>query len=188
MKHSPYSIKTLFKLLAIIAMALAFAVIIKNGTQISQSNELIQHKQLQTLSHILITQASLSAGHFITNNEQERLLKLANQFASDPLIFDASIYDEEGVKLAASDNALGAHEATGLATPLGSIAIGRQQLIEPIYNEDTVVGFVRLTFEKGKVTAYSDHHYRTNDRSIFLMLLLAFCSGVTLPWLLNRKR
>ncbi len=187
-KQSLFSIRNVIRILAMVGVALSFGIIVQNSVVISQGNQAIQSKQLQTLSNVLVSQASLSAGDFITNNEQERLLTLANQLASDSLVFDATIYDAEGVKLAASEGALSANEAVGLATPLGTAAIGRQQLIEPIYTQDNVVGFVRLTFEKGRVTAFSDHHYRNSDRYMFLMIVLSFVSGIALTLLMHSNR
>lgn len=188
MNQSLFSIRNVIRIIAIIGVIASFAVIVNNSVVISRGNQAIQSKQLSTLSNLLVSQASLSAGDFITNNEQERLLTLTQQLASNSLVLDATIYDAEGVKLAASDNALSAMDATGLTSPLGTIAIGRQQLIEPIYNNESVVGFVRITFEKGRVTAFSDHHYRNSDRYMSLMILLSFASGIALTLLMHSSR
>lgn len=55
----------------------------------------------------------MSAGSMIADQDQERLLALTNQLATDRLVFDASIYDSEGVLLAASDSALSVREVLG---------------------------------------------------------------------------
>ncbi|MGR5488843.1 AhpA/YtjB family protein, partial [Vibrio alfacsensis] len=86
----------------------------------------------------------------------------------------------EGVKIAASTDAKTAREVLGLDTPLSTASIGRQQLVEPIINDHTIIGFVRITFETGKVTAISDHHYRKSDRFMYMMILMSFISGVLL--------
>lgn len=54
-------------------------------------------------------------------------------------------------------------------------------------HDGSLIGFVRITFETGKVTAISDHHYRKSDRYMYLMLLMSFISGVLLTLLLRRK-
>ncbi|EPP21881.1 Lipoate-protein ligase A [Vibrio fluvialis I21563] len=175
------------RILAVLLLAAMFFTTIKNSVVISKGNERIQANQLETLTKVLITQASLSASSMIADQDQERLLALTNQLAQERLVFDATIYDSEGVKLAASDSALSVREVLGLDTPLQTASIGRQQLVEPVMHDGSLIGFVRITFETGKVTAISDHHYRKSDRYMYLMLLMSFISGVLLTLLLRRK-
>ncbi|MFX3723003.1 AhpA/YtjB family protein, partial [Streptococcus suis] len=80
----------------------------------------MQAQQLETLTKVLISQASLSASEMILTKDQERLLKLTNQLAQDRLVFDATIYDAQGVRLASSEDALSVREVLGLDTPLAT--------------------------------------------------------------------
>ncbi|ELL7086736.1 YtjB family periplasmic protein [Vibrio fluvialis] len=187
MDGSLFSFRMVIRILAVLLLAAMFFTTIKNSVVISKGNERIQANQLETLTKVLITQASLSASSMIADQDQERLLALTNQLAQERLVFDATIYDSEGVKLAASDSALSVREVLGLDTPLQTASIGRQQLVEPVMHDSSLIGFVRITFETGKVTAISDHHYRKSDRYMYLMLLMSFISGVLLTLLLRRK-
>ncbi|MBY8023583.1 YtjB family periplasmic protein [Vibrio fluvialis] len=187
MDGSLFSFRMVIRILAVLLLAAMFFTTIKNSVVISKGNERIQANQLETLTKVLITQASLSASSMIADQDQERLLALTNQLAQERLVFDATIYDSEGVKLAASDSALSVREVLGLDTPLQTTSIGRQQLVEPVMHDGSLIGFVRITFETGKVTAISDHHYRKSDRYMYLMLLMSFISGVLLTLLLRRK-
>ncbi|BDU38295.1 SMP protein [Vibrio nigripulchritudo] len=169
-------------------LALLFFSMVQNSVVISKGNEAIQARQLETLTNVLVSQAALSASDMLVNQDQENLLKLTQQLSKDRLVFDATIYDAEGVKLAASSNAKPVREMLGLDTPLGTAAIGRQQLVEPIYNDGAMIGYMRITFEKGRVTAISDHHYRNSDRLMYLMILMSFASGVLITILFRRQR
>ena len=137
--------------LAILSLIAMVAVIGVNSVKITKGNEQIQKNQLETLIKVLVSQASLSAGDMIVNQDQERLLKLTNQLAQDNLVFDATIYDAEGIRLATSDKGKSVREILGLDTPLETARIGKQQLVEPIMHDNSVLGFVRITFETGKV-------------------------------------
>ncbi len=163
------------------------ATITVNSVKITKSNEQIQANQLETLTKVLISQAALSASEMVVEQDQERLLKLTNQLAEDRLVFDATIYDAEGVRLASSDQALSVREVLGLDTPLATARIGKQQLVEPIQHDGSIIGFVRVTFETGKVTAFSDHYYRKSDRYMYTMVLLSFIAGVLITLLLRRR-
>lgn len=187
MDGSLFSFRVVLRSLIIVLLTVMFFITIQNSVVISKGNERIQAKQLETLTKVLINQASLSASTMLAEQDQERLLALTNQLAQERLVFDATIYDAEGVKLAASDSALSAREVLGLDTPLQTASIGRQQLVEPVLHDGSIIGFVRLTFETGKVTAISDHHYRKSDRYMYLMLLMSFISGVLMTLLLRRQ-
>ncbi len=188
MKESLFSIRVFAKVLTIILLALMFFTIVTNSVVISKGNEKIQARQLETLTKVLITQAASSASQALVNQDQEALLDLTDQLATDGLVFDATIYDSEGVRLASSKNALSAREVLGLDTPLATASIGRQQLVEPIFKDRSIVGYVRVTFETGRVTAISDHHYRKSDRYMYIMVLLSFISGVLITLLMRKKR
>ncbi|KAA8676797.1 YtjB family periplasmic protein [Vibrio gigantis] len=188
MNESLFSIRNALRMLALILLATMFVVTIKNTVVISKGNEKIQAKQLETLTKLLISQASLSASKMITQQDQERLLELTNQLSQDRLVFDTTIYDAEGIRLASSEKALSVREVLGLDTPLSTASIGRQQLVEPIYSpEKTIIGFIRVTFETGKMTAISDHHYRKSDRYMIGMVLMGFVSGVLFIMLIRRR-
>ncbi|BER95476.1 YtjB family periplasmic protein [Vibrio cholerae] len=187
MDGSLFSFQVVVRVATVFAVAVMFFITIQNSVVISKGNERIQANQLETLTKVLITQAAMSAGSMIADQDQERLLALTNQLATDRLVFDASIYDSEGVLLAASDSALSVREVLGLDTPLHTASIGRQQLVEPVVHDGSLIGFVRITFETGKVTAISDHHYRKSDHNMYWMLLMSFVSGVLLTLLLRRR-
>ena len=188
MNESLFSIRNALRMLALILLATMFVVTIKNTVVISKGNEKIQAKQLETLTKLLISQASLSASKMIAQQDQERLLDLTNQLSQDRLVFDTTIYDAEGIRLASSAKALSVREVLGLDTPLSTASIGRQQLVEPIYSkENTIIGFIRVTFETGKMTAISDHHYRKSDRYMIGMVLMGFVSGVLFIMLIRKR-
>ncbi|EKO3557060.1 YtjB family periplasmic protein [Vibrio metschnikovii] len=187
MDSSLFSFRVVVRSLTVVLLMGMSVFTIQNSVVISKGNERIQANQLETLTKVLINQASLSASSMLAEQDQERLLALTNQLAQERLVFDATIYDAEGVKLAASNGALSVREILGLDTPLQTASIGRQQLVEPVLYDGSVIGFVRLTFETGRVTAISDHHYRKSDRYMYLMLLMSFTGGVLITLLLRRQ-
>ncbi|MCG9596572.1 YtjB family periplasmic protein [Vibrio sp. Isolate25] len=187
MESSLFSFRMALRALAILSLIAMVGVIGVNSVKITKGNEQIQKNQLETLTKVLVSQASLSAGEMIVNQDQERLLKLTNQLAKDNLVFDATIYDAEGIRLASSDKGKSVREILGLDTPLETARIGKQQLVEPIMHDSAVIGFVRITFETGKVTAFSDHYYRKSDRYMYTMVGMSFIAGLLLAIVIRRK-
>tara|TARA_Y100001956_G_scaffold52786_2_gene51427 strand:- start:202 stop:804 length:603 start_codon:yes stop_codon:yes gene_type:complete len=187
MDSSLFSFRNALRALAILSLVAMVAIIGVNSVKITKGNEQIQQNQLETLTQVLVSQASLSAGDMIISQDQERLLKLTNQLAQDRLVYDATIYDAEGIRLASSDSAKSVRQILGLDTPLETARIGKQQLVEPIIRDNVVLGFVRITFETGRVTAFSDHYYRKSDRYMYTMVGMSFISGLLLAIVIRRK-
>ncbi|MGF1753116.1 YtjB family periplasmic protein [Vibrio makurazakiensis] len=189
MNESLFSLRNALRILALILLAVMLVVTIKNTVVISKGNEKIQAKQLETLTKVLISQAAMSASKMLTQQEQDKLLDLTNQLAQDRLVFDTTIYNAEGIRLASSEKALTVREVLGLDQPLATARIGKQQLVEPIYSpENVIIGFIRITFETGRVTAISDHHYRKSDRYMIGMVVMGFVSGVLFMLLTVRRK
>ncbi|OXE29429.1 SMP protein, partial [Vibrio parahaemolyticus] len=90
MSESLFSVRNALRILALILLCVMLFITIKNSVVISKGNEKIQAQQLETLTKVLISQASLSASEMILTKDQERLLKLTNQLAQDRLVFDAT--------------------------------------------------------------------------------------------------
>ncbi|GAM54369.1 hypothetical protein JCM19231_2258 [Vibrio ishigakensis] len=61
-----------------------FATIVRSSVFISQGNQQIQFKQLQTLTQLLISQASLNASELIVKEDQENLRHLAIDWLKRP--------------------------------------------------------------------------------------------------------
>lgn len=187
MDSSLFSFRMAIRVLAILFLIAGGAMIAVNSVKITKGNEQIQANQLETFTKVLISQASLSAGTMISEGDQERLLRLTNQLSQDKLVFDATIYNAEGIRLASSDKAKSVREILGLDTPLETARIGRQQLVEPIMHDNSIVGFIRMTFETGKLTAFSDHYYRKSDRYMYSMVGVSFVAGFLLAVIIRRK-
>lgn len=90
MSESLFSVRNALRILALILLCVMLFITIKNSVVISKGNEKIQAQQLETLTKVLISQASLSASEMILTKDQERLLQLTNQLAQDRLVFDAT--------------------------------------------------------------------------------------------------
>ncbi|RJX74374.1 SMP protein [Vibrio sinensis] len=187
MDTSLFSFRNALRVLAILALVAMVGVIAVNSVKITKGNEKIQANQLETLTKVLISQAALSASEMIMQQDQERLLKLTNQLAIDNLVFDTAIYNSEGIRLASSDKAKSVREILGLDTPLETARIGKQQLVEPVFHDGVIIGFVRITFETGRVTAVSDHFYRKSDRYMYSMVGMSFIAGLLLNLVVRRR-
>ena len=187
MDGSLFSFKFVVRVTAILLVLAAFFFTAQNSVMISKGNEKIQANQLETLTKLLISQASLTASTLLADQDQDKLIEFTNQLAKNRLVFDASIYDQEGVPLARSTPSLMVRDILGLDTPLQAANIGRQQLVEPIIRDNSIAGFIRITFETGKVTAISDHHYRKSDRYMYLMIIVSFISGVLITLLFQKR-
>ncbi len=128
MNESLFSIRNALRMLALILLATMFVVTIKNTVVISKGNEKIQAKQLETLTkYIISAPAFVSSAGSSTKTVNDRF-ELTNQLSQDRLVFDTTIYDAEGIRLALSEKALSVREVLGLDTPLSTASIGSSNL------------------------------------------------------------
>lgn len=173
------------RLSVLLLCSLALIGMLEYGSLLTQRYYQMLSEQTQTLSRMLVRQAAENAASDITDNNQDKLQKLVNNLSNEPLILDATIYNIEGVTLAKTDNSMPLTQLTGLSTPLAMASIGRQQIVEPIFANKHVIGFVRITLEHNKLLAHAKDqiHYMTRIirgltlASLMIGLLLAFTFG-----------
>lgn len=155
------------------------------GSDLNIRNYQALSEQTQSLSRMVVRQAAETAAPLVIENDQDTLQALVQQISTEPLILDASIYDLEGLTIAKTEDAMPLEQVTGISTPLSVASFGRLQLIEPIFAEEQVVGFMRITLEQGKLLehAASQIEYMTNVTrglilgALFIGFLLAYTFG-----------
>ena len=155
------------------------------GSDLNIRNYRTLSEQTQSLSRMVVRQAAETAAKHVIENNQDTLQTLVQQLSTEPLILDASIYNLEGITIAKTEDAMPLEQVTGLSTPLSVASFGRLQMIEPIYTEGQVIGFMRITLEQGKLLehAASQIEYMTNVTrglilaALFIGFLLAYTFG-----------
>lgn len=135
--------KTLL-LAGITALCVAIVAVILTGVnQFKLGSQLASINQVSNLSHLLVRQqANIFSFLLVKNAKTDELVDALDSFAKEDFIIDANIYSPKGVLLAQSQNA---KELKTLLT--SQQAEKTQQIVEPIFAQQALVGFLRVTFD-----------------------------------------
>lgn len=119
------------------------AVILKGVNQFKLGSQLASINQVSNLSHLLVRQqANIFSFLLVKNAKTDELTDALDSFAKEEFIIDANLYAPNGVLLARSQN------AKDLRTLLASEkANTTQQIVEPVFSQQLLVGFLRVTFD-----------------------------------------
>lgn len=176
------------RLSVLLLCSLALIGMLEYGALLTQRNYQMLSEQTQTLSRMLVRQAAENAASDITDNNQDQLQELVNNLSDEPLILDASIYNIEGVTLAKTDKSMPLTQLTGLSTPLAMASIGRQQIVQPIFANKHVIGFVRITLEHNKLLAKAKDQIEYMTSIIRGLILVALMIGLLLAFTFGRRK
>lgn len=152
--------------IAIVALILNGMNQFKTGSQLSTIN------QVSNLSHLLVRQqANLFSMLLAKNAPTEELNDALDQFAQEEFVIDANLYAANGVLIAQSSNA----RPFDPKTPSN---ISSQQIVEPIFIQQELTGFLRITFD----TEYGQTTRSKIDELFHLLygklIVLFLCGGL----------
>ncbi len=131
---------------AVVVICVAIVGVILTGvSHFKLGSQLASINQVSNLSHMLVRQqAKLFSMMLMKNASNEELTEALDTFVKEEFVIDANLYSTAGVLIAQSKNALpfqpqyaqddDAHPTT-------------QQIVEPIFAQQDLVGFLRVTFD-----------------------------------------
>ncbi|OOF86141.1 YtjB family periplasmic protein [Rodentibacter ratti] len=156
----------------------ALVVILFGVQQFKISSQFASVNQVANLSHILVRQqANLFSVLLVNNTESEKLKENLDNFVQEHFVLDASIYNAQGKLLAQSTGSESLRLRLGLETN-GEENTG-QQIVEPIYSNLGIQGFLRVTFD-GQYAQSSQSKINQIFRQLYGELIVVFLLGVVL--------
>ncbi|WP_231854975.1 YtjB family periplasmic protein [Photobacterium profundum] len=158
------------------------------GSDVNIRNYEVLSEQTQSLSRLVVRQAAESASKDVVDNNQDKLKALVQQVSQEALILDASIYDLEGITLAKTEEAMPLEQVTGLSTPLAIASFGRQQIVEPIFSGDNIIGFMRITLEHGKLLENANNQIEEMTSIVRGLIIAALLIGFLLAYTFGRRK
>lgn len=156
----------------------ALVVILFGVQQFKISSQFASVNQVANLSHILVRQqANLFSVLLVNNTESEKLKENLDNFVQEHFVLDASIYNAQGKLLAQSTGSESLRLRLGLET--NEEENTGQQIVEPIYSNLGIQGFLRVTFD-GQYAQSSQSKINQIFRQLYGELIVVFLLGVVL--------
>lgn len=165
------------KLSAIFAVILLcitiLATILTGINQFKIGSQLAGINQVSNLSHLLVRQqAKLFSLMLVKNVKDEELIDALNVFSKEEFVIDANLYSATGSLIAQSQYSQPFHPSTNKQASLPDT----QQIVEPIFSQEELVGFLRVTFDSqyGQTT-----QSKVNElfHLLYAELIILFLSG-----------
>ncbi|MGY5452188.1 YtjB family periplasmic protein [Agarivorans sp. MS3-6] len=158
---------------------------------LKHSGEQLIENQTEKLARSLTSLAALNAAGYIGENNQDDLTELVNALVKEHFVKDATIYNHQGLRLAASQLALPLSQILPLAgnshTPLEGL--GRRPYIAEIRGENgDNLGYLRITLEHTALLAEANTYITRGQSKIMIMFLMSISIGFLLTRVLSRKR
>ncbi|MDH2924388.1 membrane protein [Nicoletella semolina] len=146
-------------------------VILTGINQFKFASQLASINQVSNLSHLLVSQqAKLFSLMLIKEAKTDELTESLDIFAQENFIIDANLYSDSGVLIAQSKN----------ATPFPAAARqntqNTQQIVEPIFNQQELIGFLRVTFDS-QYAQTSQYAVNTLFHLLYGELIILFLAG-----------
>lgn len=140
---------TLVICMAVVGLILSGLNHFKVGSQLAGINH------VSNLSHLLVRQqAKFFSLLLIKNSANEELVDALDTFAKEDFVIDATLYNTNGSMLAQSRHARPFQLNINPQTDQAPTPQPTQQIVEPIFNQQNLIGFLRVTFnaEYGQTT------------------------------------
>ncbi|PJG58248.1 AhpA/YtjB family protein [Aeromonas cavernicola] len=138
----------------------------------------------------LVSYASRDLARWLKEDNQSELARLAQDLASDPNIFDVTIYDERGVPLAQSEQGVPLESLL----PIGSdnrtvpaLGKGRSPFVQEILDGPQTLGYLRITLEEQQLLAAKQARLNALQEKQRLLLLVALLAGLFISYGVRRN-
>ncbi|MFC0309831.1 YtjB family periplasmic protein [Gallibacterium trehalosifermentans] len=184
------SIRVLLLLSILLISGITLVVILFGINQFKFGSQLASINQVSNLSHVLVRQQANLFSTLLANNvSNEKLTDLLNTFSRETFVLDASVYSINGELLAQSQNSLNIRQQLGLEGKNDELKT--QQIVEPIFNANNIIGFLRVTFDGqyGQTTESNinqQFHYLYAE--VIVVLLIGFVIASSIHTAFRRKK
>lgn len=130
---------------AVFALCVSVTALILNGiNQFKVGSQLASINQVSNLSHLLVRQqANFFSLLLAKNSPNDEINEALDRFAKEEFVLDVSLYATNGTLITQSRNAL----PFKVALAPKENERPTQQIVEPIFTQQELTGFLRVTFD-----------------------------------------
>ncbi|CAG9000468.1 MAG: hypothetical protein CENE_02463 [Candidatus Celerinatantimonas neptuna] len=180
-----------FTRIEIMSAVIAIAVALTLYIGLSSKGQVLLESQTEKLARSLTSLAAFNAANYIEAHQNDKLKQLVNALVKENFIFDATIYNHQGIPLAESYNALPLRQLLPMSgNPVTPVqGMGRRPYVAPIYNHDgETLGYLRITLEETSLLSTATRYIHSAEFALQIMLLMSLWVGFISARQLSRKR
>jgi len=168
------------RLSQIAAILCLFAIIAYQFNSLQNESNGVRYQQTEKFSYSLTNLAAAEASRYLAQENQDDLKLLIDDLSDDPIVRDATIYDEFGKIIYQSEQVLPLPELLQLNNEGSHDVDGVIPHIAELYSDNTKIGYIRVTLEQGKILSLLESYQERGLSILSLLTLLAFIAGMLL--------
>ena len=170
--------------ISVLAFCVATIDVILNGVnQFKVGSQLASISQVSNLAHVLVRQqANLFSLMLMKNTGTDELVEALDSFSKEEFVLDANLYSASGELLAQSKHSIALKERIEQKNT--------QQIVEPIFAKQALVGFLRVTFDaqyEGGMQVKVNKLFQQLYGELIILVLTGVLFSATIFYYLRRK-
>ena len=173
--------------LQIVAILVLFAVIAYQFITLQNESNAVRYQQTEKFSYSLTNLAAAEASRYLSQKKEKDLQLLIDDLSGDPIVRDATIYDEFGKIIYQSKETLPLPLLLKLGDKESDEAEGVIPYIAELYSEDTKIGYIRVTLEQDRILSLIQNYQERGLSILGLLVILAFVAGILLMAVFYKK-
>jgi len=150
------------------------------------SNEL-RYQQTTKFSYSLTNLAAAEASRYLSQKKVKDLQLLIDDLSNDPMVRDATIYDNLGKILFQSNEPLLLPVLLKIDTESDSNIAGIIPYISELYKEDTKIGYIRISLRQDHILQIIFDYQEKALSTLITLLMLSFLAGSLIMALFFRR-
>ena len=177
----------LLRTLQILSLIIVCAVIIYQFSMLKSTANQIKYQQTEKFAYSLTNLAAAEATRYLSHKKVKDLQLLIDDLSHDPIVRDATVYDDLGQILYQSENVLPLPSLLKINTDDEQQAEGVIPYIAELYKENKKIGYIRITLEQEKILSLIHDYQEKSSSTMLLLLILSFVAGTILMALFFRR-
>lgn len=171
----------------IIALILALGTILYQLNLLREQSIGLSFEQTDKFSNSLTNLAAAEAERYINTHKIKDLKLLAEDLSRDPLVRDATIYDNLGKVIYKSKNSIPLKELLKIEDSNSENIEGIVPHIAELFNDEKKVGYILVSLHQNELLNLIHDYQRTSFTILLLVFVMAFLAGMILMALFFRK-
>ncbi len=140
------------------------------------SNE-VRYQQTEKFSYSLTNLAAAEAARYLAQQKNKDLQLLINDLSNDPMVRDATIYDNLGKVLFQSNEPLLLPILLKINPSSGKEIKGIIPYIAELYKEDEKIGYIRISLRQDHILRIIFDSQEQTLETLISLLILSFLAG-----------
>jgi len=165
---------------------LCVLIIIYQFLSLKSESNAVRFQQTEKFSYSLTNLAATEASRYLSQKKDKELQFLIDSLSQDPVVKDATIYDQYGQTIYQSEQAM---PLTTLLNIGGEYeeSEGVIPYIAELYSDNTKIGYIRITLEQDDILSKIQNYQDRGLAILQLLILLAFITGMLVMALFFKK-